>query len=31
MSNGWIKPEYLEVGVNAECTAYSYIEDDQFN
>jgi coenzyme PQQ precursor peptide PqqA len=27
MITHWIKPEFMEVSVNAECTAYSYVED----
>jgi coenzyme PQQ precursor peptide PqqA len=27
MMNAWIKPEFIEVSVNAECTAYSYVDD----
>jgi hypothetical protein len=30
MENLWIKPELMEVGVNAECTAYSGVEDEVF-
>jgi hypothetical protein len=30
MSNLWIKPEMTEVAVNAECTAYSGVEDEIF-
>ena len=28
MGNFWIKPEFIEIGVNAECTAYSMTDDD---
>jgi len=27
MLNNWIKPEFLEIRVNAECTAYSYVDE----
>jgi hypothetical protein len=30
MNNLWIKPELTEVSVNAECTAYSGVEDEVF-
>jgi len=30
MEKIWIKPEFIEIGVNAECTAYAGAEDEIF-
>ena len=29
MENTWTSPEFLEISVNSECTAYSNIEEGE--